>query len=247
MCFSAAASFTAAATLVPLGLAAGSLSLRQGQGALLPLALVPVFFGLQQALEGVVWLTVEQEGGSIWLSPAALGYLFFAYLFWLVWIPWSALRLERSTPGLLRRPAMLGLLCLGLLIGVLLWLPLLLDPGRLAPAVVKGSLAYNARLLGDGWINLRLGSFVYGLIITLPLLLLPQAGMRIFGITLVLSYVLSQLMYVYAFTSVWCFFSALLSGMILWLVLDSSPPEVERTPTLSAANGADCGPGEGLG
>lgn len=223
MCFSAAASFAAAATLLPMGLAAVRSSARKGLKAILPLALAPACFGLQQGLEGIVWLAVEQEVPSSWLRPAALAYLFFAYLFWLVWIPWSACSLDRGSPPSWRRPLLRGLLLLGALLGGLLWIPLLIEPGRIDPAVVQGSLAYGADLLADDWVNLRLGSGVYGLIITLPLLLLPDAGVRSFGILLVVSYILTQQLYLHAFTSVWCFFSALLSGMLLWLVLDASP------------------------
>jgi hypothetical protein len=223
MCFSSSASFTATATLVPLGMATVQICRRKQEAALIPLALAPLFFGLQQALEGVVWLNVGQPVESTWLHPAALGYLFFAYLFWLVWIPWSALRLNGGEAPLWRGSLLKLLLALGLLVGLLLWVPLLLDAGRIDPAVVQGSLAYNTRLMGDGWINLRLGSGIYALIITLPLLLLRSAGVRVFGVLLVISYLVAQLLYVYAFTSVWCFFSALLSVVIVWLVLDPAP------------------------
>ena len=54
MCFSAEASFTAAAVLLP----AGAVAMRrayQRDRKYLPLATLPVLFGLQQLFEGFVW------------------------------------------------------------------------------------------------------------------------------------------------------------------------------------------------
>ena len=52
MCFSAAASFTAGAALSVVGV----ITVRRSRGAVeLPLALVPLLFGIQQITEGVLW------------------------------------------------------------------------------------------------------------------------------------------------------------------------------------------------
>ncbi len=52
MCFSATASFTAGAALT----AVGGFTVHKSQGKIeLPLALVPLLFGIQQLTEGVLW------------------------------------------------------------------------------------------------------------------------------------------------------------------------------------------------
>jgi hypothetical protein len=223
MCFSSSASFVVAAALLPVGIGAVRYCEAQQRSELLPLALSPLFFSAQQALEGVVWLGLA-PGGSGWLvHPAALSYLFFAYAFWLAWFPWCVLRLNRQAQPGLRRRLLQILLVLGLLVGAGLWLPLLLDGSVLQPAVVHGSLNYTTSLLADQWINLGVGSTVYGLLITAPLLLSGSGRLRWFGGSVLTAFLLSHLLYDYAFTSVWCFFSALLSASLYWILRDPEP------------------------
>lgn len=58
MCFSATASFTAGTALS----AVGGLTLRKSRGkAELPLALVPLMFGIQQLSEGVLWVSLRND------------------------------------------------------------------------------------------------------------------------------------------------------------------------------------------
>ncbi|MEP7005137.1 MAG: DUF6629 family protein, partial [Sphingomonas bacterium] len=54
MCFSATASFTAGAGLLIIG----AVTVRRARTAAeLPFALVPALFGVQQVIEGALWLT----------------------------------------------------------------------------------------------------------------------------------------------------------------------------------------------
>ena len=232
MCFSAEASFASAALLLPLGMASVWRSCRAGEMGLLPLALMPVGFGLQQALEGGVWLALSQ--GSLAALPrmAALAYLFFALALWPSWIPFMALRL--SAPGRQswhvnqqRRHLLATLQGVGLLLGAALWLPLLLQPERIEPRVVNGSIDYGLSLLLGGGAAEYIPA-LYAAVVAGPLLLLPSAKLRNFGIALLVSGVVSQWFYRHAFASVWCYFSAVLSGLIIWMVW--SEPSVCSRP-----------------
>lgn len=223
MCFSSSASFVVAAALLPLGVVSVRYCLQEQRSELLPLALSPLFFSMQQALEGVVWLGLGPDGPGWLVHPAALAYLFFAYAFWLAWFPWCALHLNRQAPPGLRRSLLLIFLVLGLLVGAGLWLPLLLDSSILQPAVVHGSLNYATTLLADRWINLGVGSTVYGLLIITPLLLSGSGRLSWFGGCVLSAFLMSHLLYAYAFTSVWCFFSALLSASLAWILRDPEP------------------------
>ena len=223
MCFSSSASFVVAAVLLPLGVGSVRYCQEQHRSDLLPLALTPLFFSLQQALEGLVWLGLEQ-GGSGWLvHPAALGYLFFAYAFWLAWFPWCVLRLNRQAPPPLRRRILVGLLLLGLLIGAVLWWPLVVNGSLLQPAVVNGSLDYGTTSLVDQWINLGLGSTTYGVVVIVPLMLSASGRLRGFGAGILGTFLVSHLVFGHAFASVWCFFSALLSASLYWILRDPEP------------------------
>ena len=66
MCFSATASFTAGAALT----AVGGLTVHKSHGQIeLPLALVPLLFGIQQLTEGVLWLSLGHD--LVMLKPVA--------------------------------------------------------------------------------------------------------------------------------------------------------------------------------
>ncbi|MCP9931166.1 hypothetical protein KBY82_10245 [Cyanobium sp. AMD-g] len=223
MCFSSSASLVLAAALLPLGVASMRDVRERQRDDLLPLAVTPLLFSLQQALEGVVWLGLAPGGSDRLTHAAALGYLFFAYAFWLVWFPWCGLRLNLHAPPPLRRRLLVGLLVLGLLIGGVLWLPLVLDPSLFQPAVVQGSLDYQTHSLVDPWINLGLGSTAYGVVVIAPLLLSASLRLRWFATGVLGAFLVAHLAFGHAFASVWCFFSALLSASLLWILRDPEP------------------------
>jgi hypothetical protein len=238
MCFSATASFTTAALLVPVGIAATRSALaevppRHTRGtARLALALCPLLFAVQQAIEGVVWLGVAQHPPAPFTEAAALAYLFFAYAFWPVWIPYAALRFteERATRRL--RWALRLLVGLGIALGVVLWLPLLVAGGSLTPEIVQGSLHYRTGLVfADQRLN-DLGRAIYVAIICLPLLMAASRGLVIFAVGLLAAVALAEAVYGQAFTSVWCYFSAVLSVLILWIVSTEPQASVARPASL---------------
>ena len=223
MCFSSSASFTVAAVLLPLGIGAVRYCQDHQRTDLVPLALSPVFFAVQQALEGVVWLGIDGGGASSLLHGAALGYLFFAYAFWLGWLPFCALRIGAMGEATPRRWLLHALLVLGLLGGAGLWLPLMLDGALFHPEVVHGSLAYNTTLVLERWINLGFGSSIYALVIVAPLMITPSLRLRGFGAMVLLAFLITHLAYGYAFASVWCMFSAVFSSALYWIIRDPHP------------------------
>ena len=232
MCFSSSASFVAAAVLLPLGVASVRYCHDRERPDLLPLALTPLFFSLQQALEGVVWLGLAPGGPGGLVHPAALGYLFFAYAFWLAWFPWCVLRLNLHAPPPLRRWILVVLLVLGLLMGAVLWLPLVVDGSLIQPAILRGSIDYHTTLLTDRWISLDAGSSLYAIVIATPLMVSSSVRLRGFGVMVLIAFLISHLVYAYAFTSVWCFFSAVLSVALYWILRDPQPvaPAWEAPP-----------------
>ena len=208
-----------AGLLLPVGSLTALLSLRPGQRRLLPLALAPLFFGLQQLAEGLVWLGLAEGEPAVanasvagFTAAAALVYLFFAYGFWPLWIPWSACNLlPRDRRGW---PIRL-LLLLGALPGLLLWLPMLVQPHRAIPRIVSGSLAYGMPAGMSTLLPADVGPLLYVALIVVPLALVPALRPRLFALTLLVSFLLSRWMYSHALSSVWCYASAVLSIQIL--------------------------------
>ncbi len=66
--------------------------------------------------------------------------------------------------------------------------------------------------------------YLYAALISVPLLLLPSGRLRGFGLALLASGLIADWVYRQVFLSVWCYFSALLSLLVVGLVW-SEPPD----------------------
>jgi hypothetical protein len=236
MCFSAAASFGAGAVLLPAGGFCVARAVRQAP-RLLPLALTPLAFAGQQAAEGFVWLGLR-SGDTALATRAGAVFLFFALAFWPFWLQFGLLLPES------RRPARAFLAVLTVLSLVWLWLfaPVALEPGRwMAVEVVHHSISYGLsdlpafqfvpRLV---WRIVYLGFIVAPLLVARPDVTVAGGGLlRVLGgVVIVAVFAVSALAYWYAFTSVWCFFAALASLLLVFffagLAVEETSPEEER-------------------
>lgn len=214
MCFSAEASFTAGVVLV----ACSSVTLRmawQRDRRYLPLAAYPLFFGVQQLSEGVLWLSMDTSPAL----PPALFFLFFAYFFWPFWVPLSATLVE---PKQQRRRLFGWITLLGAALGLGLYLPILFDPGVLEIRLERQSIYYlNPHMFPDE-ISKAIARLVYAAIICGPLLASSHRQVRWFGLLVLASVIVGLLFASYAFTSIWCFLAALISAYML-VVLRAVP------------------------
>jgi len=212
VCFSAAGSFTLSAVLAGVG--AASVAANSSRSVRL-FAAVPLIFGAQQAAEGIVWLTIASPSDAMVNRVAVFAFLALALVVWPVWLPYS-LRLAETDDK--RRRILTAFLSLGVCVAATALVLLL----RSIPvAVVAGrSIRYD-----------RSGSSV-ALVDSLVLLayVLPTIGpffvssmrlTRTIGTTLVLSLVASAVIERDATTSVWCFFAAILSGLVFVAVTKS--------------------------
>jgi hypothetical protein len=214
LCVSAETSFGLAGTLVPVGVYCLKTAAQRDRSAL-PLAAVPLFFGIQQACEGLVWIAIGREN-SEWLRPAALTYLFFALTFWLFWIPLSAAVLESRK----RIKVLLGFgAVFGLTGGLAFYLPILLNPDVLLVSVGHHSLRYDyPESAALRVISLSEWHIAYVLVVALPLLVVgrQRRGLIVLATVLVITAGISHAYFPYAYTSVWCFISAFLSLMFAY-------------------------------
>ena len=210
MCFSATVSFGAGAVLLPAGALCVATALERNR-YYLPLAVVPAFFGVQQIAEGFVWRAMEAPGEG-WKAPAYV-FLFFAYFLWPAWIPLAALWAE-GPARTWRRAALLGLTAVGLALGLLLYAPLFSEAGRVWAVVHGHSIRYYTWLEGHVLdpTPLRL---VYAAVVVSALGLSSQTRLRIFGVLVLASVLVAGLLFVEVFVSVWCFFAAALSAVLL--------------------------------
>jgi hypothetical protein len=218
MCFSATASFAAAA----LTGAAGAVTLRAApRSAYRWVAGIPVLFALHQFAEGVLWLSLGARAPAAWADPAMFAYLTVAKVVWPTWVPLAIRALE---PEPRRRRALTALLALGVVLSVAEAYSLATYPvsagigGRhvayeiATPPVVRWptDLAYLATTVA-------------------PPLVSSSRTVRRAGLAVLLALLVSKVLYYRYFASVWCFFAALISvGLVLALHATRRAPAAVR-------------------
>lgn len=216
MCFSAAVSFATSAVLIPVGLY--SLRLVSPREAYWPFACVPLAFGLQQGFEGIVWSGIHAQNPDL-ARFGMLSFLFFSHWFWLGWSPLIAWRLE---PNVMIRRLCRWFMVAGAGLGAVLYLPLLINPDWAAPIVIQGSIEYQARFLTDA-IPVGLSRLIYGLVLLVPYFLSSYWDIKVWGALIALSALLSYLVFNYVFVSIWCFFAAVLSIYVIYVLVKPHP------------------------
>lgn len=213
MCFSATASFVAGGVLIPLGGVALAQAWKTDR-RYLALAAFPVLFGGQQIVEGLLWRSLDDPGLPV-SHAAAMVFLFFAYLLWLVLVPLAVFLVEERT--WLRR-VFLGVTAFGAAYGLSLFAPLLINPDWLTVDLARGSILYDTRLIHDDVLSKTVLRVTYAAVICLPLLASTAPGVRFFGGLVTLSVLVAFLFATYAFTSIWCYLAAVVSGWIVFMM-----------------------------
>ena len=211
MCFSATGSF--AATIELTG--AGIIALRKAPNKYyLMFAATPFLFAIQQLAEGVVWLSIANPSLTAFVQPATVMFLFFALAVWPIWVPASLWLIEQQK---LSRRLLMALTCFGLAYSIFAIYVLANFPFRLE--TVSHSLVYNIdydwRIYRDSLLIL------YTLPTVLPFFLSRQKRIWILGIFIVIAWLVSYTMMYVQFLSVWCFFAAILSLLVIWLLRQS--------------------------
>jgi hypothetical protein len=213
MCFSPEASFAVGGALLPAGIYCTQAAIRKDV-RFVPLALVPIAFGLQQISEGFVWLGLHDDNSSL-VQQASVVFLFFGIAFWPCWIPLS-LAIAES-----RRPQRMVLALMSVVGLAWLWFysPIATDPSRwLTTEVVKHSVRYSMdELPGLQVLPRAVWRTGYLLIIGASLAIgrFDPGGNRFAnisgGVIISALFAVSYGLYWHAFLSVWCFFAAVLS------------------------------------
>jgi hypothetical protein len=122
MCFSASASFIAGGAIAALGVA----TLRETRTAReIPIAGVPLLFGVQQLIEGIVWLSFQKSGLAAWNGFATYAYSMFSHVLWPSFVPFAVLVLE---PDRTRRRVLIPILLLGVVVSAYLLFFVAFDP-----------------------------------------------------------------------------------------------------------------------
>ena len=212
MCFSAEASFTAAAVLIPTG-AASLYTAHRVDRRYLPLCALPLLFGIQQLLEGFVW-TSGASGDPILVHRFSAAYMFFAWLAWPVWVPFATFFVE---PGR-RKPFYLVSAILGGILGAGLYLPYFVHGEWLTVRFLERAVVYGGVELFDFLFDRDLTYLLYLLLIIVPPMLSSRPEVRIFGGLIALAFAITFFFFRFAYISVFCFLGAIMSFYLLFMI-----------------------------
>jgi hypothetical protein len=213
MCYSAAASFAAGAVLLPAGVYCMTSALRTRPGSL-PLAVVPIAFGIQQISEGFVWEGLE-HGEPVLARQASLFFLFFALVFWPFWFPLISALMD---PRPAARRLFVGLTIVSTAWFWVLFVPIVNGPDSLLRTrIVHHSIQYYfLDLEVYKYVPLTIMRLLYFSCVALPMAFGNGSLGRIPGLVFGASAVIAAVIFDYAFVSVWCFIAAWLSGYLCW-------------------------------
>ncbi len=200
MCFSATASFTAGTALS----AVGGLTLRKSRGKIeLPLALVPLLFGVQQLTEGLLWLSLRNDMA---LLQSWTTYIFslFSHVLWPIFVPFAILLVETNRK---RRRALGVFVAMGLGVGLYLLNFIVRYP--VTARIENRSIFYDSPHF-----FIMAVLVVYMLATCVSGLFSSHRCVNIFGVLLFVLAVAAYQISVKTFVSVWCFFAAVLSLLV---------------------------------
>ena len=199
MCFSATASFTAGTALSALGVATLRLTRRKVD---IPFASIPLLFGVQQIVEGILWLSFRFDAPQL---NVATTYLFsmFSHVLWPIFVPFSIGLLE-AVPW--RRKAIRGFQAVGLFVGLYLLYVLAEFP-------VTAVAAENIVYVSPHFYNIPVMLF-YLVATCVSCFFSSVATIRLFGALALFLFLVAYGFFTIALFSVWCFFAAVLSSII---------------------------------
>lgn len=211
MCFSAEASFATAVVLLPTGAMAMHRAYRTDR-RYFPFAALPLFFGLQQLFEGLVW-TGNALSSETMVQRFSLAYMFFSWLAWPVWVPFSTYFLEPCR----RRYVYLIFAILGGMLGAMQYLPYFAHEGWLITRFLPHAISYQGTVLFDLIMRRELTNVLYLFVILAPLLTSSNRHAQIFGILISAIAIVTYLFFQFAYISVFCFGGALMSLYIVYV------------------------------
>lgn len=206
MCFSASASFISGAALTTVGLITISKVKKKREIAF---GAIPLMFGIQQLIEGIVWITL---GNNPLNTLAARGYLMFSHVIWPVFVPYAILLME---PNKSKKKILKFLLLVGALISLYFLIFVLTSP--VTCDVVGSSLQYHIQHPQG-----KFGVYLYIIATCISCLISSHRIVRLFGLTLVATLIASYIWYAQTSVSVWCFFAAILSGIVYFNFVPST-------------------------
>lgn len=204
MCFSATASFGASAILFGIGFISMKNSENRAQKFL---ASIPLLLSTQQVFEGVLWLSIPNPDYFEWVKPSTYGFLLFAQVIWPIFIPMTLLFLEKEPK---RKKILSYFLASGILQALLMGYGLFIFP---AESTISGfHIRYDMDFpAANNWY----GGVFYILATGFSPFVSSIKRISLIGVIILFTYLFTRIFYEYYVISVWCYFAAMISFVIL--------------------------------
>ena len=203
MCFSAPASFIAGTTLTIIGIATTKNSKGKSE---LPFAVIPLLFGAQQLIEGVIWLSFAHEAPVLRHYMTYL-YMGFSHVLWPIYVP-IAMGFLESVPW--RKKAILSFLGVGTLVGLLLLF--LIITHSVGVELIGHHMVYGIHESANYFDHTVMAMYVVATCFNC--FFSSHGFVRMFGGLQLISFLVVYAVDRQAMFSVWCFFAAILSLLI---------------------------------
>ena len=218
MCFSATASFIAGISLTGMGIATVKMTQRKEE---IPFAMIPLLFGIQQLVEGMLWLSFQYEAPLLNVLMTYL-FTFFSHVLWPIFMPLSIGLLETVA---WRKKVILAFQLTGWGVGLYLLYFIVMHP---ITSEIKVHVLYVFPHFHKPMVLL-----LYIAATCVSGFFSSHRMVNTFGFLALLLFLVSYWFYTVAFFSVWCFFSAILS-VTIYLHLKSKQARTSDLATLRA-------------
>ena len=199
MCFSTTASFLAGVSLSAFGIATLKKTTRKNE---VPFAAIPVLFGIQQIIEGLLWLSFRGAMPSLNIEMT-YAFSLFSHVLWPIFVPFSVFALERSA---WRKKVIFVFQLIGFSVGLYLLYVIVRFP---VVSEVKTNIVY----VSPHFFKIPV-MMLYLMATGVVPLFSSQKIVNLFGAMALVLFIVAYWFYSVALFSVWCFFSALLSFVI---------------------------------
>ncbi|MDZ7634870.1 MAG: DUF6629 family protein [Bacteroidales bacterium] len=207
MCFSAGASFAGGAVISAIGVATIA---KNNDSSRRMFAGIPLIFGVQQISEGLVWVALQSPDHDLMLTIASYTFLFTAVIVWPVYLPLSVMLMEKVK---VRRQIIFFLVVTGLVTTIYYGIGMLFYD--VSPQISSHHIKYVNNFPRPP----ANAVFIIYLMATLvPLFVSGVRKMWLMGLLMTVSCLITGIFFREYLTSVWCFFAALISAVILWIV-----------------------------
>lgn len=200
MCFSAPASFVAGAALATVGIATLRLASRPSE---IPFAAIPLLFGIQQLIEGLIWLSFR-DASPLPNPPLTFAYSLFSHVLWPIYVPFAVYLLE-SVPW--RRQALVATQVAGIAVGLYLLYFLIRFP--VTSQVLGQHIVYESPHF---YIKAVMALYLIGTCASS--LLASHWIIRLFGALSLATFLAAYAIHTATLVSMWCFFAAILSFIV---------------------------------